>query len=140
MAVFDRIAAPHLDLYDGQTDEYYGRATFAVPPDAESRLLQIINHAEAPGSILIQNVTFLPSSGNYVPPEHFERRARKGILRADFRDADSKLWMLADLSVAFDTWLRGKQKGDEYYFDNVALTNIAVQDVRILPHGILGTR
>ena len=140
MAVFDKIAAPRLDLYDSQTNEYYGRATFAAAPDVENGLLQIINHAGTPASIVIQNVTFFPSSSGYVPPEYFERRAQKGIFRADFRDADSQLWMLADIFVTFDTWVRGKRQGDAYLFDSVQFTNIAVQDIRILPHGILGAR
>lgn len=140
MPVFDKIAVPHLDLYSSQTNEYYGRATFAVTPDAENGLLQIINDKGVPKSIVLQNVTLFPSSGGYAPPGPFERFAQKGVIRADYRDADSKFWTLADISVTFDVWVRGNRQGDEYRFDSVEFTNIVVQDVRILQQGILGTR
>lgn len=133
--MFDRVATPRVDIYDRETNEYYGRATFALTLSVENALLNMINHARNPESIVLQDVTFFPSSSRYVPPGVFEKYARNGIIRAEFRDADSKLWMPADIYISFDAQARGNQLGDLYHFDSVEYTNIAIQGTRVLPQG-----
>ena len=135
MCVFDRVVAPRIDIYDIATNEYFGRATFPVTPSVENALLGIINNATIPRSIVLQDVTFLPSSSRYVPPGLFVKYPRNGIVRAEFRDADSKLWVPADIYINFDAQARGNISGDKYHFDSVEYTNIGIQDTKILPQG-----
>jgi len=126
---------PRIDIYDNQTNEYYGRITFAITPDSERALLGMINNAIAPSSIVLQDVTFFPASSHYVPPGLFEKYSRNGIVRAEFRDEDSKLWMPADIYVTLDAQAKGNLAGDKYHFDVVEYSNIGIRNIRILPQG-----
>lgn len=133
--MFDRVATPRIDLYNGITNEYQGRATFPVNPSVESGFLGMINSATIPESIVLQNVTFFPSSSSYVPPGPFVTLPRKAVFHAEFRDADSKLWFPADIFFSFDSKTRGNIAGDKYHFDSVDYTNIKLQDIKIFPQG-----
>jgi len=133
--MFDRVVAPRIDIYDRATNEYLGRATFPVTPSVESALLGMINNAAIPRSIMLEDVTFLPSSSRYVPPGVFLKFPRNGIIRAEFRDANSKLWIPADIYFTFDAQARGNAAGDKYHFDSLEYTNIGIQNIKILPQG-----
>ncbi|MPM26101.1 hypothetical protein SDC9_72602 [bioreactor metagenome] len=135
MCVFDRVVTPRIDIYDRTSNEYLGRAIFPVTPSVESALLGMINSATIPGSIMLQDVTFLPSSSKYVPPGIFLKYPRNGIIRAEFRDANSKLWIPADIYFTFDAQARGNVAGDKYHFDSLEYTNIGIQDTKIRPQG-----
>lgn len=135
MPVYDRIATPRIDIYDRKTNEYFGRATFAITPSVESAFLGMINHATIPKSIVLQDVTFFPASSRYVPPGLFVKYPRNGIIRAEFRDANSRLWTPADLYISFDAQARGNISGDKYHFDSLEYTNIDFLDSKILPQG-----
>ena len=135
MRMFDRVATPRIDIYDRTSNEYLGRAVFPVTPDVQSALLGMINNAIIPESIVLQDVTFLPSSSSYIPPGVFLKFPRNGIIRAEFRDANSKLWFPADIYLTFDAQARGNVSGDKYHFDSLQYTNIDIQDTKILPQG-----
>lgn len=135
MPVFDRVATPRIYIYDGKTNEYYGRAIFTLTTSVESALLGMINNATIPNSILLVNVTFYPASSKYVPPGAFNTLPRNGVIHAEFRDANSKLWTHVEINLSFDSLTRGKTSGDKYYFDSVEYTNIKIQDIKILPQG-----
>ena len=66
--MFDRVAALRIDIFDDKTNEYYGRETFPVTTNVEDSLLQIVNYGGTPKQIILQDVTFLPASSNYIPP------------------------------------------------------------------------
>ena len=135
MPMFDRVATPRIDIYDSRTNEYYGRVTFSITPDVEHAILEMINNSTPPKSIMLQDVTFFPSSSRYVPPGLFVKYPRNGIIRAEFRDANSRLWMPADVYISFDAQARGNLSGDKYHFDSLEYSNIAIQDTRVLPQG-----
>lgn len=135
MYVFDKVVTPRIDIYNGTTNEYLGRAIFSITPSVESALLGMINNATIPKSIVLQDVTFFPSSSRYVPPGVFVKYPRNGIIHAEFRDANSKLWIPVDIYMNFDAQARGNISGDKYHFDSVEYTNIEIQDTRILPQG-----
>ena len=133
--MFDRVATPHIYIYDGKTNKFYGRGTFSVTPSVESALLGMVNNAIIPISIMLQSVTFNPASSEYVPPGVFETLPRNGVIHADLRDANSKLWTHVRFYLKFDSLTRGKLTGDKYYFDSVEYTNITIQNITILPQG-----
>ena len=133
--MFDKISTPRIDIYDNKTNEYYGRVTFAITPASERALLGMVNNASAPGSIVLQDVTFFPASSRYVPPGLFEKYSRNGIIRAEFRDKDSKLWMPVDIYVTLDAQAKGNLADDKYHFDVVEYSNIVIQNIRVLPQG-----
>lgn len=135
MCVFDRVVTPRIDIYNGTTDEYLGSAIFSVTPSVESALLGMVNNATIPKSIVLQDVTFFPSSSRYVPPGVFVKYPRNGIIHAEFRDADSRLWIPVDIYINFDSQARGNLSGDKYHFDSVEYTNIGIQDTKIFPQG-----
>ena len=85
--------------------------------------------------MLFQNVTFLPASNNYVPPAVFEKTRRNAIVRAALRDANSLLWVPADIHMNFDSQVRGKLLEDKYSFNSVEYTDIIVEDVKTYPQG-----
>lgn len=133
--MFDKVEVPRIDVYDRTTNEYYGRVTFPVTPSVESALLGMINYATIPKSIVLQDATFLPSSSRYVPPGLFVKYPRNGIIRAEFRDANSRLWIPADIYINYDAQARGNLSGDRYHFDSFEYTDIGIQDIKILPQG-----
>lgn len=135
--MFDRVAAPRIDIYDGTTNEYYGRSIFPVTTDVENSLLQIVNYEGAPKAMLFQNDTFLPASSSYVPPGLFEKVRRNGIVRATFRDANSHLWVPIEIHMDFDSQVRGNLLDDKYHFDSVVYTDINIQDIITFPPGTL---
>lgn len=137
MLMYDRVAAPRVDIYDGITNEYYGRSIFPVTASIENSLLQIVNYEGIPKAMVFQDATFLPASKDYVPPGLYEKVRRNGIARAAFRDANSHLWVLIEIYMNFDSQVRGNLLDDKYHFDSVEYTDIIVQDVRILPQGAL---
>ncbi len=117
----------HMPALLGKTNEYFGRVTFPITPSVESALLGIINNARNPGSVIVQDVTFFPSSIRYVPPGIFTKYSRNGIIRAEFRDENSNLWLPADIYVSFDALGRGNILGDKYHFDSIEYSNIGIQ-------------
>lgn len=133
--MFDQVVTPRIYIYDGKTNEYYGRATFSVNPSVESALLGMLNSATVPNSIVLQNVTFYPASSEYVPPGVFTTLPRDGVIHAEFRDAHSKLWTHVEIYLSFDSRARGNISGDKYHFDSVEYTNIKIQDIKIFPQG-----
>ena len=135
MSVFDRVAMPRIDIYDSKTNEFFGRVTFPVTSSVENAILGMINNAQSPGSFVVQDATFLPSSSSYVPPGIFTKYSRNAIIRAEFRDANSKLWMPADIYVSLDALGRGNIVEDKYHFDSLEYSNIHIQDMRVLPEG-----
>ena len=135
MPVFDKVATPRIDIYDNKTNEYYGRVVYNPNSNSESALLGMINQAKVPESVVVQDVTFFPSSSRYVPPGLFQKYPRNAIIRAEFRDADSKLWMPADIYVSLSARTRGNLSGDKYHFDSIEYSDFVLRDIRILPQG-----
>ncbi|WP_312943116.1 hypothetical protein [Oscillibacter sp.] len=133
--MFDRVEISHIDIYDGKTNEYYGKSIFHDNTDVEKGLLQIVNYKGKPKAMLFQNVTFLPTSNNYVPPEVFEKTRRNAIVHSALRDANSRLWVPADIHMNFDSQVRGKLLGDKYNFSSVEYTDIIVEDVKLFSQG-----
>lgn len=133
--MFDRVATPRIYIYDGKTNEYYGRATFAVTPSVENALLGMVNSATVPQSIVLLNVTFYPASSEYVPPGALNTLRRNGVIHVELRDANSKLWTHVEIYLSFDSRTRGNISGDKYHFDSVEYTNIKIQDIKIFPQG-----
>lgn len=133
--MFDRVEIPHIDIYDSETNEYYGKSIFHDNTDVEIGLLQIVNYKGIPKSMLFQNVTFLPASSNYVPPSVFEKARRNAVVRAALRDTNSHLWVPADIHMNFDSQVRGKLSGDKYSFNSVEYTDIIVEDIKTFPQG-----
>nr|WP_312940260.1 hypothetical protein [Oscillibacter sp.] len=133
--MYDRVATPIIDIYDGKTNEYYGSSIFPVTTEIENSLLQIVNYEGTPRAMLFQDDTFLPASSSYVPPGLFEKVRRNGIVRASFRDANSYLWVPIEIYMNFDSQVRGNLLDDKYHFDSVVYTDIDVQDVKVLPRG-----
>lgn len=130
--MFDRVAAPHVDIYDGVTNEYYGRSIFPVTTDIENSLLQIVNYEGIPKTMLFRDDTFLPAAKDYVPPGLFEKVRRNGIVHATFREANSHLWVPIEIYKNFDSQVRGNLLDDKYHFDSVEYTDIIIQDIRML--------
>ena len=133
--MFDKVSMPYIDIYDNKTNEYYGRVTFSNSPASDAALLGMVNNASSPGSILVRDATFLPASSRYVPPGIFEKYSRNGIIRAEFRDKDSKLWMAAEIYVTLDAQAKGYQEGDNYHFDVIEYSKIDIKNIRVLPQG-----
>lgn len=133
--MFDRVATPRIYIYDGTTNEYYGRATFSPTTSAEDALLEMVNYATVPNSIVLLDVTFYPASSKYAPPGAFITLRRNGVIHVELRDSNSKLWTHVEIYLSFDSRVRGNISGDKYHFDSVEYTNIKLQDIKIFPQG-----
>jgi len=133
--VFDKVSTPLVDIFDKQTNEYYGRVIFDITPDNETVLLDMINNARAPKYLVLHHATVFPSSNRYIPPEYYRKQSRNGIIHAEFRDANSKLWTPANIYVSFDVETKGIQAGDVYHSENAEYSNIVINNIKILPQG-----
>ena len=133
--MFDKVAMPLIDIYNNKTNKYYGRIAFVITPDTETALLEMINNTRAPQYLVLHQVTVFPSSNRYIPPDYYRKESRNGIIHAEFRDANSKLWTPANIFVSFDVETKGIQAGDVYHSENAEYSNIVINNIKILPQG-----
>jgi hypothetical protein len=66
--MFNKIINPSLSVYDGDTNAFIGEARFDLTPEAEEKILQIVNYNKTPSSLFLLNLDFVQPSDNYVPP------------------------------------------------------------------------
>lgn len=71
--MYDEIYDTSLSVFDDQTSEFIGTARFNLTPEAEQKLLSLIEFNTDPGELILSNVEFLPSSDRYTPPYPFAR-------------------------------------------------------------------
>ncbi|MGE4277510.1 MAG: hypothetical protein AB7E30_10105 [Lawsonibacter sp.] len=129
--MFDKMADVHIDIYEGTTNEYLGSNNFALTPQVERILLDIINYHIVPKSITLTDVNFYQASSEYKPPKLYEEQKRRGVIHAKVRDSASKTWMDVDIYITFNVRTRGNVLGDQYHFDSVTYSDLDVQEIKL---------
>lgn len=130
--MFDKVAQAYIEIYDGLSNEYLGRALFRLTPEVENAILKYASNEEGPDRLVVQDVDFYPASSNYALLLPFIKRSRKGIFKVMIRDGASKLWIPLEIYVRLNASGEGRFTGDEYHFDSAEYSNIVVESVRVM--------
>lgn len=118
------------EVYDRNSGEFLGYATFELPQTEEEKLLKLVNYGETPQRLTLLNATIRDTAEDYVPPGLIKKYPRAGILRASFRDKDSGELMPIEIHLTFDVRGNGRQYANLYHFASAEYSNIKVDAVR----------
>lgn len=130
--MFDKVAQAYIEIYDGITNEYLGRALFRLTPEVENAILKYARNEEGPDRLEVQDADFYPASSNYALLLPFIKRSRKGIFKVMVRDGASKLWIPLEIYVKLNASGESRFSGDVYHFDSAEYSDIVVEGVRIM--------
>lgn len=103
--MFTEIKHPSAYVYDPQTNQYLGQASFQLSTDAEQKLLNFINDGVPLDTLTVLNLSFEPTSA-YTPPEGLESDKRNGTFRGLFKMAGGETCIPIELRGSFVTRLR----------------------------------
>ncbi len=133
LLMFDKVSQAYIEVYDGITNEYLGRAFFKLTPEVEDTILRYARNEKGPDRIELQDSDFYPASSAYALLLPFKKRSRKGIFKAMIRDRVSLLWVPFEIYEKYNASVGGGQfTGDNYYYDSVELSNIVVEGTKVM--------
>ncbi|MGE4277207.1 MAG: hypothetical protein AB7E30_08550 [Lawsonibacter sp.] len=130
--MFDKVSQVYIEIYNGLTNEYLGRALFKLTPEVENAILKYARNEKGPDRIVIQDADFYPASSNYALLLPFKKRSRKGIFKAMLRDENSKLWIPFEIYVKLNASGESRFTGDEYHFDRAEYSDIVVEGKKVM--------
>ena len=134
--MFDKVAQPYVEIYNGETNEYLGRSIFRLTPEVENAFLRYARNENGPDRIVFRNVYFHPTSPGYPMVLPFIKRSRKGTFKALFRDESSKLWIPIEIYARFNVFGRGEPTEGGYYFDSVEYSDIVIEGMKVISEQI----
>lgn len=135
--MFDRVAQPQIDMYDGITNKYLARAVFKVTPEVERKILNFVNTEKFSNEISLQDMTFYPATADYILPLPYEKYSRKGILRVLVRDRYSLLWIPVEIRARFYLLGRTAPTQGQFHFDSMELSDFVVERMTFMPNQVL---
>ena len=127
--MYDMVTNLQNEVYDRETGNFLGYATFELPPREEEKLLQLVNYGKIPESLTLVNVDIILTAADYVPPELTIKYPRIGVLHALFRDETSGAFIPVEIHFTFDVRGKGQQSGNLYHFDSVEYSNMKVDQI-----------
>lgn len=129
--MYDEILDSYFDVFDGETGDYIGHSHFSLPTGSERKLLDLINYNRVPDTLTLLNVTLSRPSGNYIPPELFQKHNRLAILHVDAVESYSGKLVPIEIRMGYDVVARGNLSGNQYYFESLELDNIELISIDI---------
>lgn len=130
--MYDEIYDTSLSVFDDQTSEFIGTARFNLTPEAEQKLLSLIEFNTDPGELILSNVEFLPSSDRYTPPYPFARVRRHSILNAMVRDHRSRKHTPIEIELKYDRIARSCLTNNPNRLESAELSNIELMEIRLM--------
>ena len=130
VVMYNKITNATLDIFATPTREYFGRSSFDLTPEAESKLLDLLNYNVMPDSLVLLNVKLFKPPINYVIPVPFKNYRLEAIISANARSAGSDFITPITIQLQFDMRGRGKAHGNLYEYDSMELSNIKVLNVK----------
>lgn len=130
--MYTKINNPSIVIYNGETNEFIGTATFTLTSKSEEALLQLLNYGIKPSSITVLNLNLYQPSATYIPPTPYNAYRREGTIYASVTDAYTGTAMPVEISIKYDARARGNSLGTLYHFDSAEFSNIEIESVKII--------
>jgi len=128
--MYDQIANASASLFDGDTENFLGKAQFSLSDDSQKKLLDLLNYGKIPEKLVVSDVSLYDPAKGYVPPELYEAYRRSSVLNAVARDKYSGEQVPVEIRLKYDSSVRSHSSKNPYYIDCVGAENIEVVDVR----------
>jgi len=129
--VFTRIKNPRITIYDGETNQFIGTASFKPTTEAEKALLQLVNYGIKPSSLTLLDVNLYQPDKDYVPPTPYYLYPREGTIYAFFTDSTAGADIPIEIQMKYNARARGTLTGNLYHFDSVDFSDIEIESVKI---------
>lgn len=127
--MFTKIVNPTLEVYNVNSGQYLGTATFELPPQEEKKILNLLNYGIQPSTVLVVNADLYFSPKDFVPPSIYETLNLKGLFKADFEELYSKKNIPFEIIATFDFQARSVIPKDQYYFVSGQFSNINIESI-----------
>lgn len=125
-----RITNPIIDIYNAETNEFFGESKFQLTSQAESGLLGLVNYSRVPSSLILLNLDFDKLSEDYNPPNQYFPKKSKGIIRAIFTESDTEEQTPIEIRFKSDIKSNSNVWGNPIHFDSVELSNIELESIK----------
>lgn len=113
--MYKEVRKPTLDVYSGETNQFFGEATFELTPESEKELLDWVNSRKPFLSLLVLNLNFRPAFKDYVFPSPSETYTRKGIFRAICTEASTGAEVPLVMHISYNMRIRSLGPDKQYY-------------------------
>lgn len=133
MSIFNQILTPVLYVYDLETNQFLGKASFDLSPDGEKNLLNWVNHGAALTSVPVFNLSFAPAPG-YIPPTGMETPKRKGVFRAFLVMDKMGRGVPIEMQGTFSAKMRSDGYSKQLYTSSLEFQNIQIDFLRETAH------
>jgi len=130
--MYTKISNPSIEIYNGETNERIGTATFSLTTQAEKELLRLLNYGIPPASLPVLDLNLSQPEKSYVPPEPFHAYERRGTIYATVTDAYTGRLQPVEIQMTYDARARGNLTGDLYHFDSAEFNNIKIESVKVI--------
>lgn len=127
--MFTQVSIPTIDIFNGETNEFVGEARFNLTQETGDALLQMVNYARVPNSLILLDLDFYRPSANYLPPNMDTPLRRNGIIRALFTEGESGQRVPLEIRFKFRARARSAAQ-NPYFFDSVEYTDLHLDSVR----------
>ena len=129
ITMFTQIIAPSARVYDRETGQLLGKATFQLTNETEKKILDLVNQGVPLPSFTVLNLNFVPSA-SYVPPVAMQPYPRKGIFRALFKMCNSHTSVPVELYGTFVTQMRSNEFGTQGFVSSADFNDVHVDDIK----------
>jgi hypothetical protein len=126
--MYTKIIDPSISIFNRNTNEFIGTASFNLTPESEKDLLRLVNYNITPKSLLLLNLNFYQQSTYFHPPNLNQPVNHEGILRATFLN-DFGERIPIEIRLRYDAIARGNLSGTQNFFDSVEYYNIEVDSI-----------
>lgn len=127
--MFTKIINPTLDIYNLNTGQFLGTATFILPPQEEKKILNLLNYGIQPSTVIVVNADLYFSPEDFAPPSIYETLYLTGLFKADFEEEYSKKNIPIEIIATFDFQARSVIPKDQYYFVSGQFSNINIESI-----------
>lgn len=134
--MFDKVAQPQIDMYDGITNKYLGRSVFKVTPEAERAILNFAHNEKNSARVVLEDISLYPATADYTMPLPYKKYSRRGVLRAMLRDRYSLLWTPVEIRARFNIMGRAKPTESRFHFDSLELSDIVIEGMKVMPEQV----
>ena len=129
--MFTQIKNPHIVIYDGETNELIGIASFKLTLEAKKALLQLVNYGIKPSFLTLLDIDLFQPDKDYVPPIPYEAYNRRGTIYALFTDSNIGKDIPIEIQLKYKARARGSILGDLYHFDSVEFSDVEIESVKM---------
>lgn len=129
--MFTQISNPRIVVYNGETNELIGTASFELTPSAEKAFLSLVNKGLQPSSLVLLDLDLYKPGKSYIPPTPYDAYKRNGTIYASFKDYYSGKNIPVEIKLKYRIRARGNLLRNLYHFDSADFSDIKIESVKI---------